>query len=339
MTGAALTGTLVSDLLTESESMTEQRFQDRTITFANGAVGRHVTVPTANPADYRQVIATPNALPRLQIAAQLFVPPRAAGRLPAVICVPGSLGVQPALLGHAEALTELGIAAFVIDPFGARAVTSTVANQAQFSFAASAFDVLAAASVLAEMPEIDPARIGAEGHSRGGSAVLTAAAERFAAAVGAQRLRAVYAAYPWCGHQFLDCRVGRTRVRAVIGSHDEWCSPQQVQGCINAIRLAGGDASFRLVPGAHHGFDRANGPEHVPDARVSPNAPTIYVADDGTMIDPCTGTPDVTATERSLMVQALKLGFGVTGAHIGTLADQRDLFRADMVAFWRETFA
>ena len=39
----------------------------------------------------------------------------------------------------------IGIAALVIDPFGARAVTSTVANQTQFSFAASAFDVLAAA--------------------------------------------------------------------------------------------------------------------------------------------------------------------------------------------------
>jgi hypothetical protein len=36
------------------------------------------------------------------------------------------------------------------------------------------------------------------------------------------------------------------------------------------------------------------------------------------------------------MVQALKLGFGVTGAHMGTLEDQRAVFRADMTAFWRE---
>jgi dienelactone hydrolase len=318
--------------------MTAQRFEDRTITFANGATGLHVDVPTANPSDYRHVIGSSASMPRMQIAAKLFLPPRAAGPFSAVICVPGSAGVQPALIGHAEALTDLGIAALVIDPFGARAVTSTVANQTQFSFAASAFDVLAAARVLAETSGIDPSRIGAEGHSRGGSAVMTAATERFAAAVGAPRLRAVYAAYPWCGHQFLDARVGQTRVRAVIGTRDEWCSPQQVQGCINAIRLTGGDVSFRLVPGAHHAFDRMHAPELEPNARVSPNAPTVYIADDGTMVDPCTGEPDPAATERSLMVQALKLGFGVTGAHMGTLEDQRALFRADMTAFWREAF-
>lgn len=318
--------------------MTEQCFADRTITFANGSTGRHVDVPTANPVDYRQVISSPGSMPRMHIAAKLFLPPDATGPFPAVICVPGSAGVQPALLGHAEALTGLGIAALVIDPFGARAVTSTVTNQTQFSFAASAFDVLASARVLAAMEEIDSSRIGAEGHSRGGSAVLTAAVERFAAAVHAPRLRAVYAAYPWCGHQFRDARVGPTRVRAVIGSRDEWCSPQQVQGCINAIRLTGGDASFRLVPGAHHAFDRANAPELVPDARVSPHAPTVYITDDGTMIDPCTGLPDPNATERSLMVQALKLGFGVTGVHMGTLEDQRAVFRADMAGFWNEVF-
>jgi dienelactone hydrolase len=274
----------------------------------------------------------------MSIAAKLFKPPHTSGRMPVVICVPGSAGVQPALLGHAEALTDLGIAAFVIDPFGARAVTSTVANQAQFSFAASAFDVLAAARVLATMDGIDPERIGAEGHSRGGSAVLTAATERFAAAVDAPRLRAIYAAYPWCGHQFLDARVGHTRVRAVIGTRDEWCSPQQAQGCINAIRLAGGNASFRLVADAHHAFDRDHAPENVPDARVSPHAPTVYVADDGTMVDPYTGAADPAATERSLMVKALKHGFGVTGAHMGTLADQRAVFRADMTQFWRAAF-
>jgi dienelactone hydrolase len=96
-----------------------------------------------------------------------------------------------------------GFAAFVLDSFGARDVTSTVANQTQFSFAASAYDVLAAWQVLSDHPEIDAFRIGAQGHSRGGSAVLTAATRRFAdAVVGAGAgFRSVLAAYPWSGHQ------------------------------------------------------------------------------------------------------------------------------------------
>src|SRR5689334_24516561 len=85
------------------------------------------------------------------------------------------------------------------------------------SFAASAYDVLAAWAVLSGHPEIDGTRIGAQGHSRGGSAVLSAATRRFAdAVVGKGRgLIAILAAYPWCGHQFLDARVGTTEVRVL----------------------------------------------------------------------------------------------------------------------------
>ncbi len=97
--------------------------------------------------------------------------------------VPGSLGVAPSHLAHAEALVDDGFAAFMLDSFGARDVTSTVANQTQFSFAASAYDVLAAWKVLAAHPQIDASRIGAQGHSRGGSAVMTAATRGFADAV------------------------------------------------------------------------------------------------------------------------------------------------------------
>ena len=112
-----------------------------------------------------------------------------------------------------KALTRAGFATFVLDSFGARGVTSTVANQTQFSFAASAYDVLAAWKVLAGLPEIDASRIGAQGHSRGGSAVLTAATRCFADAVigPGTGLKGVLAAYPWSGHQFCDPRVGAHR--------------------------------------------------------------------------------------------------------------------------------
>lgn len=314
------------------------RFRDQKITFANGAAGVDVEITTANPVNFHEAINA-TALAPVTIDAKLFLPPQRTGKAAAVIVLPGSLGVAVSHLAHAETITNLGAAAFVVDPFGARGVSSTVANQTQYSFAASAYDVLAALKALAALPEIDEMRIGAQGHSRGGSAVLNAAMTRFAAPIlgGGPRLSAVYAAYPWCGHQFLDPDIGRTRVRAVIGERDDWCSPQQVQGCIHAMRLRGGDASFRLFEDAAHSFDRDTGIERLPDAAIAPHAPTVYIANDGAMIHPLSGAADAALTDRDLMLYAMRAGFGAKGATIGSKADQPAQFRADMTDFWRSS--
>src|SRR2546429_9894226 len=160
------------------------RFRDQAIAFGDVADGRNIEIPSASPINYHQVISAPAAMPRVTIDGKLFLPQHSRSeKLPLVMIVPGSLGVPPSQVARAEALTRAGLASFVLDSFGARGVTSTVANQTQFSFAASAYDVLAAWKVLAGLPEIDASRIGAQGHSRGGSAVLTAASRRFADAV------------------------------------------------------------------------------------------------------------------------------------------------------------
>lgn len=319
-----------------------ERFGDQHIEFANGAIGKTMSFESANPANYADVISGKGDAPKLQIDGKLFLPPEPiATPTPLVIVVPGSVGVAVSHLAHAETLTDLGIAAFVIDPFGARRVSSTVANQTQFSFAASAYDVLAALSFVAEFPGIDATRIGAQGHSRGGSAVLSAAMRKYSEAhpsVGG-RLKAIYSVYPWCGHQFLTPDIGDTRVRIVIGERDNWCSPQQAQGYAQAIRLAGGDVSFRLFAEAEHSFDRQPPIETAPDAAVAPHAPTIYISDTGAMTHPVTGIADAAATDRDLMIYGLKAGFGVTGASLGGQGDQPDLFKKDMSAFWLETLA
>lgn len=314
------------------------RFRDQAITFANGATGRTIEVPSASPRNYYQAVSAAAEMPRVTIDGQLFLPPGATGtaRLPLVIVVPGSLGVAPSHLAHAETLTGAGMAAFVLDPFGARGVTSTVANQTQYSFAASAYDVLAAWRALAALPEIDPARIGAQGHSRGGSAVLTAATRRFADAVlGRGRgLAAVLAAYPWSGHQFLDPGVGATRIRVLMGDRDEWCSVQQVQGHVQAIRLTGGVVTMRLFDGAAHSFDRGTPVVRVAEAAVAPGAPTTYLAPGGACIHPLTGQADPALTDRDVAVYGLKAGYGVRGASLGSKDAEAAAFHDDMLAFW-----
>src|SRR6185436_4226746 len=93
------------------------RFREQTITFANGATGRVVDVPSASPRNYHQAVSTPGEMPRITVDGQLFLPTGASARLPLVIIVPGSLGVAPVHLTHVETLTGAGIAAFVLDPF------------------------------------------------------------------------------------------------------------------------------------------------------------------------------------------------------------------------------
>ena len=328
--------------MTDAPAVTSpSRFREQTIAFDGIGVGRNIDIPSASPANYYQVISRPADMPPVTIDGKLFLPAATvAKKLPLVMIVPGSLGVAPSHVAHAETLTRAGFATFVLDSFAARGVTSTVANQTQFSFAASAYDVLAAWKLLAALPEIDATRIGAQGHSRGGSAVLTAATRRFAdAVVGKSKgLRGVLAAYPWSGHQFLDPAVGATSVRVLMGDADEWCSPMQVQGHCQAIRIAGGDATIRLIAGAHHSFDRGTEMTDVPEASVSPAAPTAYIADDGALVHPTKDKGDPELRDRDLMVYALKAGYGRKGAKIGSRPGEAELFRNDMVAFWTQLF-
>ena len=251
-----------------------------------------------------------------------------------MIIAPGSLGLQEHHLAYAAELTDTAIAACAIDPFGNRGVVSTVENQAQYSFAASAWDVLATAELLAARPEIDATRIGAQGHSRGGSAVLNAASVHLAAASDAPKLAGVYAAYPWSGHQFGDPAVGATRVRAIIGDLDDWCSPTQVQAHIQAMRVAGGDATVRIVADARHSFDRTTPVEHMPDAAVAPAAPTLYINDDGAFILPTSDEPDPELVDLDGFLYAFNAGYAVRGAHIGGSPELAPLFVEDMMTFW-----
>ena len=317
-----------------------QRFRDRDIVFANGVSGQNIDIPSASPLNYHQVISAPTEMPAITVDGKLFLPAGDGAdstAAPLILIAPGSLGVAPSHLKHAETLNALGYASFVLDSFGARGVTSTVAKQTQFSFAASAYDLLAAWQVLRDVPGIDGSRIGAQGHSRGGSAVLTAATRRFAdAVIGAGNgFQAILPGYPWSGHQFLDPSVGDTVVHVLMGDADEWCSPMQVQGHLQAIRLSGGTATMRLFAGAHHSFDRGTDVIHIPEASVSPAAPTTYIADDGAFLHPLEDAPNPALVDRDVMIYSLKAGYGNRGAHLGSAPGDADAFRADMHAFWQ----
>jgi len=84
-------------------------------------------------------------------------------------------------------------------------------------------------------------------------------------------------------------------------------------------------------------IDRGEPVQHFPDARVSPGAPTAYIADDGAFVHPTTGEADAKLVDRDLAVYALKAGYGVRGASLGSQGDQAALFRDEMTRFFERT--
>lgn len=308
------------------------------IILGNGVEGERFRIKSASPATYFEAISTPGAVDTTEITTHLFLPESSYPH-PIVVMVPGSLGISDNNVKAATALVDAGIACCLIDPFTDRGVSSTVANQAQYSFAASAWDVLAVVNELSGREYIDNDRIGAQGHSRGGTAVLSAVCmSSLIEGFSSVELVGVYAAYPWCGHQFLDPLVGNTRIRSVIGDQDEWCLPQQVQSYMQAMRLTGGNATWRIFENAHHSFDRDTEVEMIEEAVITPSAPTVFIQRDGRMIHPTAGNPDFSLSERDLMIYALKAGYGKNGARIGSIGNQALLFHEDMMSFWSGVF-
>ena len=82
---------------------------------------------------------------------------------------------------------------------------------------------------------------------------------------------------------------------------------QQVQGYMHAMKLSGGDASCRIVAGAHHSFDRDTAVELIEDASVSPSAPTTFLTDAGEYIHPVDGVCPGDTSDRDLMIYGVKI--------------------------------
>ena len=54
-------------------------------------------------------------------------------------------------------------------------------------------------------------------------------------------------------------------------------------------------------------------------------------------IHPLTGVADSHLTDRDLMIYALKAGYGRKGARIGSRDGDAEVFKTEMLAFWRRT--
>ena len=110
----------------------------------------------------------------LTVAAQLRLPANTTGKIPAVVIVHGSSGIDSRGAYYADVLNKAGIATLEIDLWGARGLIGGAAGRPR-GVPETLPDAYGALKYLAARPEIDPARIGILGFSWGGVvAMLTA---------------------------------------------------------------------------------------------------------------------------------------------------------------------
>lgn len=158
-------------------------------------------------------------------------------------------------------LREEGWATLTLDHFRARGATSTVREQLAVSEQQMAADVIAAAKAARAAHGDPQLRVAHFGWSKGATAGLLAAVDRFSAYMGAERpaLDAIIAFYPFCGVS-LEGESSATRLRILHGTDDDWTPIGPCREAVEALRETGADAEIFEIQGGLHGFDAWGAP-------------------------------------------------------------------------------
>jgi dienelactone hydrolase len=223
-----------------------------------------------------------------KIFAHLFRPAGAASKSPAIVIVHGSGGVSTAREGFwARELSAVGLVTLVTDSFAPRGVSSTAEDQSRVSTFQMLHDAYGALDFLATHDFVDEKRIAVMGMSKGGTVALLAADAR------THRGRAFAAylpLYPSCTVQFREPRVAAPMLM-LIGGSDNYTGTRTCADYVARIRAAGGQATLKVYPGAHHGFDgdTSNEREFYVAAAENYRDCVLYYEDDGSFVDAKSG--------------------------------------------------
>ncbi|MBB2484576.1 dienelactone hydrolase family protein [Mitsuaria sp. WAJ17] len=258
-----------------------QAAQDDSLAHARQPALSFISFPSPN-------LAAPGTT--LTIQGKLSLPAhagRGAGhghrKLPAVLILHGSAGIDARGDFYEAALNAAGIATLQIDMWQARGVTTAVQrpNAPVLTYP----DAFSALAYLAQRPEIDGTRVGVLGFSWGGLVSLGAAERLYAGRFGGGRtFKAHVAHYPVCyawnntallatlnttpaqfGVQWLNLTGAPVMIQ--IGSRDDYDKGSAAcQALAQSANASNGNVvSVNSYPGATHGWDRLMVPMTVTD--------------------------------------------------------------------------
>ncbi len=190
--------------------------------------GVPVSWPSTSPFAPDDIGAGSEDAPPTTALGRLYLPPgpHAARSVPAVILLHGSGGILPSReLTYAPQLARLGVAALVVDSFGARRDRGTeyldrILNITETMILADAYTGL---GFLAARPEIDPRHVVLTGFSYGAMSTMYGLYAQFAGKLAPPGLRFAghVAFYGPCIARFDDSRTTGAPLLMLIGGKDE----------------------------------------------------------------------------------------------------------------------
>lgn len=197
------------------------------------------------------------------IAGELRLPRPGSDRLPAIVLLHGSGGVNSSVADRwTQELLGIGIATFMVDSFTGRGLVNTnnvkTGGQAQLGRLVMIVDAYRALDLLARHPRIDPNRVAVMGFSRGGQSALYASLQRFQRmhASGGRQFAAHITFYADCSTTFRedDQSTGRP-IRMHHGTADDYVPIAPCRTYVARLRAGGADVKLAEYPDAYHVFD------------------------------------------------------------------------------------
>lgn len=205
--------------------------------------------------------------PQAAVSGELRLPAEPAGRLPAVLILHGSNGVDGRGAFYAEALNAAGIATLEIDMFQGRGRPSTTRHNMPHAYQSLQY--------LAAHPRIDGARVGVMGFSWGGiMSLLTSSDEVTREYGGGRRFAGHLGLYPVCWTQrgvlagkaqhfkpSVYAKVTGKPVMILAGDKDDYDDPDACPRFVEELPAASrAHFTVTVYPGATHIWDgRAGG--------------------------------------------------------------------------------
>jgi dienelactone hydrolase len=205
------------------------------------------------------------------VQGDLSLPAQSGGKVPAVVLMHGSAGVEPSMAQWVEALNAIGVATFVVRSFDARGVKRTVEDQSLVPAGADLMDAFQALVYLASNPRIDAQRIGVMGFSRGGTVAFRTAVEAFRKTVVKSDLRFAFhiPVYAGCAQVYWSPQLSSAPILNLVGTADDYTTAELCERL--AKRYADAGASVRTIkyPDAHHSWDGLYKVFHIPKATTA----------------------------------------------------------------------
>jgi dienelactone hydrolase len=244
-----------------------------------------VKIETFTPDNFSDIYRDEWKVKPAEIFGTLSLP-EGDGPFPAVILYHGS--GHPKRLGPwfkdlVPGLVGAGIAAFVLDSYTSRDISSSAADQTKLSKATRIVDAFQALKKLASLSMIDKNKIGISGYSFGGTVAMVSADTRLVEAglAGGKKFAAHLPVYPSCQSQFRTLKLTGAPMLFLVGGLDDYTPAKYCVSYAERMVAEGYDAMIKVYPGAYHAWINDYGVNRCNRCVTFADCGQMYIEDDG----------------------------------------------------------